>query len=158
MKCFFLDICVGPWCHCMKNVRFSEFFWYVFSHIRTEYGGLLCKSPYSVRIPDNTDQKNSKCEHFLRSLCLRLKSFAFSSEHTPRKMKFCIRDFFVKCDQIRSFLPVWWHLLKKSLMENFIFCAVKLPNDWKLFKLIENISCLTYQPSKIVSLVDLWQG
>ena len=35
-------------------------------------------------------------------------------------MKFSIKDFFSKCDQIRSFLQIWSHLLKKSLMENFI--------------------------------------
>ena len=29
-----------------------------------------------------------------------------------------------KGDQIRRKLPIWGHLLKKSLMENFIFCAV----------------------------------
>ena len=40
-------------------------------------------------------------------------------------MKFSIKDFFNKCDQIRSFLRIWSHLLKKSLMENFIFCAVQ---------------------------------
>ena len=28
-----------------------------------------------------------------------------------------------KCDQIRRKLHIWSHLLKKSLMENFIFCA-----------------------------------
>ena len=39
-------------------------------------------------------------------------------------MKFSIKDFFSKCDQIRSFLRIWSHLLKKSLMENFIFCEV----------------------------------
>ena len=39
-------------------------------------------------------------------------------------MKFYIEDFFSKCDQIRSFLWIWSHLLKKSLMENFIFRAV----------------------------------
>ena len=39
-------------------------------------------------------------------------------------MKFSITDFFSKCDQIRSFLRIWSHLLKKSVMENFIFCAV----------------------------------
>ena len=39
-------------------------------------------------------------------------------------MKFPIKDFSSKCDQIRSFLRIWSHLLKKSLMENFIFCAV----------------------------------
>ena len=39
-------------------------------------------------------------------------------------MKFSIEDFFSKCDQIRSKLRIWSHLLKKSLMEKFIFCAV----------------------------------
>ena len=44
---------------------------------------------------------------------------------TPhKKMKFFIKDFFSKYDQIRSFLRIWSHLLKKPLMENFIFCAV----------------------------------
>ena len=40
---------------------------------------------------------------------------------TAHKMKFSIKDFFSKCDQIRNFLRIWLHLLKKSLMENFIF-------------------------------------
>ena len=43
---------------------------------------------------------------------------------TAQKIKFSIKDFFSKCDQIRRFLQIWSHLLKKSLMENFIFCAV----------------------------------
>ena len=32
--------------------------------------------------------------------------------------------FFSKSDQLRSFLWIWSHLLKKSLIENFIFSAV----------------------------------
>ena len=47
--------------------------------------------------------------------------FVFS---TAQKMKFSIKDFFSKCDQIRSFLRIWSHLPKKSLIENFIFCEV----------------------------------
>ena len=39
-------------------------------------------------------------------------------------MKFFIKGFFSKCDQIRRFLPIWSQLLKKYLMEKFIFCAV----------------------------------
>ena len=39
-------------------------------------------------------------------------------------MKFSIKNFFSKCDQIRRFLRIWSHLLKKSSMEKFIFCAV----------------------------------
>ena len=45
---------------------------------------------------------------------------------TAQNMKFSIKDFFGKCDQIHSFVRIWSHLLKKSLMENFIFCAVHL--------------------------------
>ena len=33
-----------------------------------------------------------------------------------------MKDFFSKCDQIRS-LRIWSHLLKKLLIENFIFSA-----------------------------------
>ena len=39
-------------------------------------------------------------------------------------MKFFIKDFLCKCDQLRSVLRIWSHLLKKSLMEHFIFYAV----------------------------------
>ena len=39
-------------------------------------------------------------------------------------MKFSIKDFFTRFDQIRSFLRILSHLLKKSLMENFIFGAM----------------------------------
>ena len=39
-------------------------------------------------------------------------------------MKFLIKGFFSKCDQIGRKLRIWLHLLKKSLMENFIFYTV----------------------------------
>ena len=42
-------------------------------------------------------------------------------------MSFSIKAIFGKCDQIRRKLRIWLHLLKKSLMENFIFCAVNGP-------------------------------
>ena len=47
-----------------------------------------------------------------------------NKQTTVQKMKFSIKDFFSKCDQICSFLRIWSYLLKKSLMENFIFCAM----------------------------------
>ena len=53
-------------------------------------------------------------------------------ENTAQKMKFSIKDFFSKCDQIRRFLWIWSYLLKKYLMENFIFCAVKTALSSKL--------------------------
>ena len=39
-------------------------------------------------------------------------------------MKFSIKDFLSKHDQIRSFLRIWSHLQKKSLIKIFIFSAV----------------------------------
>ena len=39
-------------------------------------------------------------------------------------MKFAIKDFCSECDKIRRKLRIWSPLLNKSLMENFIFCAV----------------------------------
>ena len=45
-------------------------------------------------------------------------------------MKLYIKDFLSKFDQIRRKLwrklRIWSHLLKKSLMQNFIFCAVHI--------------------------------
>ena len=49
---------------------------------------------------------------------------AIATFFTAQKMKFFFKDFFSKYDQIRRKLRIWSHLHKKSLMENFIFCAV----------------------------------
>ena len=43
--------------------------------------------------------------------------------HTAQKMKFSVKDFSI-------FLRIWSHLLKKSLMENFIFCTVSSKGWW----------------------------
>ena len=45
-------------------------------------------------------------------------------------MKFSIKDFYNKCDQIGSSIRISSHLQKKSLMENFIFCAAILDNKF----------------------------
>ena len=42
------------------------------------------------------------------------------------KMKYRIKDFFSKCDQICSFMWVWSHSIKKSLNELFIFYASRI--------------------------------
>ena len=60
------------------------------------------------------------CKHMHVNYMLILQT------HIAEKMKFSIKDFFRKCDQIRGKLWPWPQLLKKSLMENFIFCA--MPN------------------------------
>ena len=48
-----------------KKCPYSEFFWSLFSRIRTEYENLQSISLYSVRMQENADQKSSEYRHFL---------------------------------------------------------------------------------------------
>ena len=64
-----------------------------------------------------------------------------STSYTAQKMKFSIKDFFSKCDQIRRKLSIWSHLLRKSLIENLIFCAVLCQKSYNcvLHHLLSNV-------------------
>ena len=55
------------WRHFLKSVQMGSFFWSVFSRFRTEYGEIQSISSYSVRMRENTDQKNSVFGHYSRS-------------------------------------------------------------------------------------------
>ena len=66
------------------------------------------------------DKSAVRILHLLWETQWHLKSTNY--DYTAQKLKFSI--FFSKCDQIRNFLQIWWHFLKKSSMENFILCAV----------------------------------
>ena len=65
-------------------------------------------------------------------------------KHCTKKMKFSIKDIFSKCDQVPRKLRIWSYLLKKSLMENLFFCAVKI---------ILTIVSLT---GKHAELINIW--
>ena len=52
---------------------------------------------------------------------------------TSQKMKFSLKDFFSKCDQIHMKLRIWSYLLKKSFMKNFIFCGVRAESVGLIF-------------------------
>ena len=56
------------WLTLRKKCLYSDLFWSTFSRIRTEYGEILCISPYSVRMGENADQINSEYRHFSRSV------------------------------------------------------------------------------------------
>ena len=79
-------------------------------------------------------------------------------------MKFSIKDFFNKCDQIRRKLLIWPHLLKNSLMENFFFCAVTNFDPWvfieedqqKSFLFISYIFKDIYVPVKLMQQTCSW--
>ena len=60
---------------------------------------------------------------------------------TTQKMKFSIKDFLRK-------LQIWSHLLKKPLMENFIFCAIPKKLIYK-----RNVDCRSWNQVKIIVLV-----
>ena len=53
--------------HCVKSVRIRSFSGPYFPRNRTEYEEITSISPYSVRIRENTDQKNSEYGQFLHS-------------------------------------------------------------------------------------------
>ena len=91
--------------------------------------------------------RSSHLEVFLRKGVLKICS-KFTGEHPCQsvisiKINFSIKDFFSKYDQIRCFLRIWSHLLKKS----FKFCAVykmspvlKVAQKWKTKSHMKKIS------------------
>ena len=60
-----------------KKCSNSEFFWSVFSRIRTKYGEILCIYPCSARVRENTYQKKSENGHFSRSAIFERKPITF---------------------------------------------------------------------------------
>ena len=64
-----------------------------------------------------------------------------------KKMKLFIQDFFSKCDKIRRKLRMQLHLLKKSLIENFIFCSLRVFNFAKFNKICAS-RCFVKQQEK----------
>ena len=73
-------------------------------------------------------------------------------------MNFSIKDFFSKCDQIRRFLQICSHLLKNSLMENFISCAViSIFFDIGHFLVIHTLKHRNYDVIATRRLILSWQ-
>ena len=53
--------------------------------------------------------------------CLKYKKKIESKTRTSQKIKFFIKDFSSKCDQICTKMRIWSQLLGKSSMKSFIF-------------------------------------
>ena len=78
---------------------------------------------------------------------------------TAQKTKFSIKDFFSKCDQICSFLRIWSHFLKTSLMKNFIFlCSAKytISKRMNLKRKNSSIFVLIKSFELLVLMIVLW--
>ena len=70
----------------------------------------------------------------LRFSCTTLFPALANAYITIQKTKFFSKVFLSKCEKIRSVLRTWSHLLGKSLMENFSFCAVYIVLQTTLMK------------------------
>ena len=92
-SCYFINL------HCVKIVQIQRFFWSVFSSIRTEYGDLLRKCPYSVRIQENTDQKNVR---FWTLFTQCLQPFNFREILRILSRQYCREDEFIFVMIIKS--------------------------------------------------------
>ena len=57
----------------------TEIFWYVFSRIWTKYGDLFRKSPYSVQMQENTDQKKNPCLHTFHAVICKFQKTMLSN-------------------------------------------------------------------------------
>ena len=94
--------------HCVKSVQISRIFWFLFSRIRTEYGDFLRKSPYSVRMRENKDEKNSVLDSFHAVWKLE------SDSRLPPKMFYLLQWKLVKYDEnyflfhLKSFFRSWY--------------------------------------------------
>ena len=93
--------------HCVKIVQIRSFFWSVFSRIWTEYGDLLRKSPHSVQMRENTDQKKL----FILTIFTQYwKRKVFKTQNTktffPVPVNFLAGAFDAYLKKFNSFIPL----------------------------------------------------
>ena len=82
------------------------------------------------------------------------EGYNFFCRRLHKKMKFPIQDFCSKCNQICSFPRIWTHLLKKSLMENLIFCAVLSSSVGRIYDRLCNFLTSFYKLKVIYFIVN----
>ena len=66
-----------------------------------------------------------KKQYYLTQFYSLRSSLVVSPFASLHKNEVSHEGFRIRISQIHSFLRIWSHLLKKSLMGNFIFCAVR---------------------------------
>ena len=98
----------------------TERFIRTFKNKMCKYMTLVSKNVSIDKLDDKLVNKYDNTYH----ITIKIKPADVKANTLHKKMKFFIKDFSCECDQIRRKLKIWSHLMKKSLMENFIFCAV----------------------------------
>ena len=107
----------------------------------------ILKKTFLISFQVFSSKISSKVGHFRASRNERFSStpaMVGSGIDTTQNIKVYTKGFFSNCDQIRSFLWIWSHLLRKSLMENFIFCAVQAV--WTIFTSLNLVITLRLAP------------
>ena len=75
---------------------------------------------------EQSNLKGNSISFYSERSALYFIHLSFDISDQTLRLTFSIKDFFSKCDQIRTKLWIWSHLRKKSLLKNFIFlCSVK---------------------------------
>ena len=114
--------------HCVKSVQIRNFFYSVFSRIWTEYGEVLRISPYSVRMRENTDQKNSVFGHFSRSVKTRKKDlrdlWKLNVETATLSIAFILH---LKLAAPKTILAEEWKLWRSTLG---LYTKFRFPKYW----------------------------
>ena len=100
----------------------TERFIRTFKNKMCKYMTLVSKNVSIDKLDDKLVNKYDNTYH----ITIKIKPADVKANTLHKKMKFFIKDFSCECDQIRRKLKIWSHLMKKSLMENFIFCAVTI--------------------------------
>ena len=72
---------------CVKSVQLRSYFWSVFTCIRTEYGDLRSISAYSLRIQENTDQKQLR----IWTLFTQRYLFKLNNGNTRAMCEICLK-------------------------------------------------------------------
>ena len=61
-----------------EKYTYLVFFWSTFSRIWSEYGDLFCKSPFSVQMLENADQRNFEYGHYAVNILVKRIRFKWS--------------------------------------------------------------------------------
>ena len=99
----------------MKS-SYSEFFWSVFSCIQTEYGEIRSICPYSVRMRENTDQKNSEYGYFSLSGCYELLEVFIPYQLDQQSIKTTFSENAINFETY--YLSIWFNICRKA--DNFL--------------------------------------
>ena len=130
------DVLKTPWWR-IEDVFFVTFFWLLrrFQYITARHILKNILKIWRSRLRRRKIVSLETFSNYVRSghekipmTCSDICLYPVTEQWSQRQinLEFFFKDFFGKCDPIGSFLRIQSHLLKKSLMENFIFHAVEV--------------------------------